>query len=252
VDHRAKIFSGAACLLLWLWVGCTANAQVDKYLDKVMLKNGSVLWGITELREQGVLVHLSDQDSIIVSMDEIEAIKTDKLNPQYYQPKDRTWFYQLDWGLTVGKRSDFSINEVNFNASAVFGKRFKPMVNLGLGTGIYYFQETRHIPIFAELQGDLIQHRVTPVYFIRVGWSLADERKDIEEFVDWTSGGFYFQPGVGLRIYGHKHAIHVRVSYLSQSSETQFNLVDFGNGSSLQTRQNRRFERTTFTLGVTF
>ena len=249
--HKFKsVICGVACL--WLLASYTAEAQVDKYLDKVMLKNGSVLWGIAELKEQGVLIHLNGSDSVTLSLDEIEAIKRDKLNPQFYQPEFNTWFYQVNWGIIVGTRTEFSTNEVNFNASAVVGKRFNSKLGLGLGSGLYYYLETRHIPIFAELQGDFIKHRFTPVYFLRTGWSLADERRDIEDFVEWTSGGFYLEPGLGLRIYGLKHDIHLRVSYLSQSSRTKYSPIDFGNGSSTQTTQKRRFERTTFTLGVTF
>ncbi len=245
-----KVICGVACL--WLLASSTTEAQVDKYLDKVMLKNGSVLWGITELREYGVLIHLNESDSLTLSLDEIEAIKRDKLNPVFYQPEFNTWFYQINWGVTVGKRNDFSTNQVNFNASAVMGKRFNSRLGLGLGSGLYYYLETRHIPIFVELQGDLLKRRFTPAYFVRAGWSLADERRDLEDFVDWTRGGFYLEPGLGLRIYGLKHSIHLRVSYLSQGSKTKFSEVDFGNGSSSQTTQKRRFERTTFTLGVTF
>ncbi len=241
-----------AAILVGLFCTVQGVAQVDKYLDKVVLKNGSVVWGITEITDDEVLVHMNDEKAISFPLDAIASLKTGKLNPLYFQRKVEGPFYQVNFGVSLGKRHQEFPLEGNPNISVVAGYKFKPLLGVGLGMGWYYFPEFKHTPFFAEVQGDLTKTRVTPFYALRVGWSIASERDVLNNLVDKSKGGFYFEPGAGLKLHAGGHAWLLKVAYLRQRSETTYTPLDIGNGVRILNVEDRTYERTTITLGLVF
>lgn len=245
--------SSPAILIVWLLTfSINCLGQVEKYLDKVVLNNGSVIWGIAEMTADEVLVHLDSHQTLSVPLAEVASLQTQKLNPRYYQKSEPGFYYQLVWGITLGKSHVDFPNETSFNISATAGYRFISYFGLGLGVGLYYYPQMRHLPIFLDVQGDLLKTRLTPIYSLRTGWSKAYPRDDLSDQVDETKGGYYLEPGLGLKWQAANHAWQVKVSYLQQHSETIFSPIDFGNGNRLINKETRKFERTTITLGITF
>ncbi len=239
-------------ILLSSGVALGQSNQPDKYLDKVELQNGSVLWGIVETREQEIVIHFDRGNDLTFPLDQVRSIKKNKLNPHYYQKQDTGRYYRLNLGLLVGKSNQFVPNETSFNASLTAGYRFNPHLATGIGTGIYYYPEARHIPLYAELNGQLMNTRITPAYFVRTGWSWAFGTNDIEEFVDDVEGGLYLEPGMALRWNLPNRVLELAVSYVRQNSTTVWDPVVFGNGNSSQSTTVSTFQRVNLTAGITF
>ena len=238
-------------LVIMALLSLAGKAQVEKYLDKVVLKNGSVIWGLADVINDQVMVHISDSETVTVPLSQLQDLKTQRVNPQYYQRKVPGPYYQLNAGITLGRTHEDYTTETNFNGSLVAGYKFRRSLGVGIGTGLYYYPQIRAVPIFAELQGDMLNTRFTPSYFIRAGWGLTTDRNQDGQVED-TQGGFYLEPGLGLQWYTAGHSWMLRVSYLRQNSETVYLPLDFGNGNVVTNVETRTFERTTISLGFAF
>ncbi len=226
-------------------------AQVEKYLDKVTLKNGSVLWGITELQNDQLMVHITPEHTLAIPIAEVVTLKKQKLNPRYYLKKVPGTYYQVNWGITLGKSHNENPTETTFNASLAAGYRFTTGLAVGMGTGIYYYPQIRTVPWFVEVQGDMLRGRITPSYFLRTGWGWSTDRNQSGLVAD-TKSGYYLEPGIGLRWYAGKYSWILKVGYLRQHSETVYEPLDFGNGNIVSNVETRTFERTTISLGLIF
>jgi len=229
----------------------TTSGQADRYLDKVVLNNGSVIWGITELQEESVIIFFSQKDSLSVSASMIKSIKTQKLNPELYLERSQGVYYQVSIGVLLGKSHNNSETRGSFSSSFTSGYRFNPMLGIGLGVGLNYYPDQIHVPVYLDLQGDLSTGRVTPFYQLSTGWSWADERDNISQ-IGQVEGGFYFRPSLGIRWHFAKHSWFLRLSYVRQNSTTHFEPLDFGNGNVITNVEDRTFQRVGISTGISF
>lgn len=229
-----------------------SQAQVEKYMDRLELQNGSVLWGITEIQGDQVVMYLSPSDTISLPKSMIRSLKTQKLNPAFYMVKTPGPFYQVSWGTLIGKSHSQSINQATFSISALGGYKFNSRWSAGLGAGSYYYPQMGILPMFGEVQGDLAESRLTPIYFFRGGWSWAFQRKDNGFAIDDMQGGMFLEPGVGLKWHRAGYALQLKVSYVRQNSKTFFEPLDFGNGTIITNVEKRTFERINLSMGVSF
>jgi len=236
---------------LWAYFPHAASGQTDRFLDKVVLNNGSVIWGLTEFQEESVIVFFSPKDSLLVPVSMIKSLKTHKLNPELYLERSQGPYYQFSVGVLMGKSHNTSENKGSFSASFTSGYRFSPMLGLGLGVGLTYYPEQTHVPVYLDVQGDLSKGRVTPFYQLSTGWSWADERGNISQ-IEKVAGGFYLRPSLGVRWHFAKHSWHLQVSYVRQNSITYFEPWDFGNGSVITNVEDRTFQRMEISIGVSF
>jgi hypothetical protein len=238
-------------MLLLLLGSNLVSAQVDKYVDKIKLQNGSTIWGISEVRQDQVVVHVTEEDSLIIPAAHIKSFKRDKLNPELYQDRVKALYYQVSAGVLVGSSHQYSGNEASFTSSFVSGYKLKPQLGLGLGVGVDFYPGQRHIPIFIDLQGDMLAGRITPFYQFNAGYSWAEER-DAPVELESLSGGFYLKPSVGVRWHFARYSWFLRFSYIRQESTSRYEPIDFGNGNILTNVEDRVLQRAGISLGVSF
>ena len=237
--------------LIWCCFCLNLTGQSDQYLDRVALTNGSVLWGIVEIEEGGVKVFIDDDNLIFVQDSLIKSLKYQKLNPELYLRRTAGVYYQISAGVLIGKGYQHSDNDTNFAAWFTSGYKFNRKFGLGLGVGLNYFPQQRHIPLYLDIQGDLLAGRVTPYYQLNTGWSWADERETFAN-VDKIEGGWYLRPAIGVRWHYPKHSWHLQVSYVRQNSTTFYEPVDFGNGAMLSSVEDRVIQRLGLSFGISF
>lgn len=238
-------------LIVWLFVINQATAQTDKYLDKVELTNGSVIWGISEIGSEQVMIYLTTGDSIAIPVEHIKSLKTGKLNPEWYSNSVTGAYYQASAGILVGKHNQYSEDEVSFSSNFVSGYKFKRWWGMGLGMGLDFYSQQRHIPLFIEAQGDLMPGRITPFYQLQGGWSWASERNNPAE-IDRIEGGLYLRPALGVRWHLAGYSWQLNVSYLQQQSTVYYDPIDFGNGNVVTNVEDRVLKRIGISTGVTF
>ncbi len=226
-------------------------AQTDKYVDRVQLTNGSILWGLSEIEGEQLKLFLTSEDSVILPVSQIRSLKKGRLNPGLYQDRLLGVYYQVAAGVLVGKSYQFSENKGTFSASFVSGYKFNQLWGLGLGMGVDYYPEQRHIPLFVEVQGDLLKGRITPFYQLRTGWSWGEDRRDLEQ-IDAQEGGFYIQPSVGVKWHFAGHSYHLQLSYVRQEATTRYQPIDFGNGQMVTNVEDRVLQRIGISTGISF
>ena len=228
-----------------------STAQVDRHIDKVVLTNGSVIWGVSESGPDNLKVWMNQQDSLIIPMATVKSLKTGKLNPELYVNRLQGVYYQFSSGVLVGKYSEYSDNEVNFSASFVSGYKFKPSLGVGLGVGFNLYSDQYHIPLFVDIQGDVLKNRVTPYYQLSLGYSWGYER-DNNPSIENIEGGVYFSPAAGVRWHMARHSWHFKVSYVHQESVTHYEPIDFGNGNMITNVEDRSIRRLGVSVGISF
>ena len=238
-------------ILLLLLSSNLLSAQVDKYVDKIKLQNGSTIWGLSEVRQDQVVVHFSEEDSLIIPAEHIKSFKTNKLNPELYQDRVKAFYYQVSTGVLVGSSHQYSGNEASFTGSFVSGYKLKQQLGLGLGAGVDFYPGQRHIPIFLDVQGDLLAGRITPFYQLNAGYSWAEER-NAPVALESLSGGLYLKPSVGVRWHFARYSWFLRLSYIRQESTSRYEPIDFGSGNILTNVEDRVLQRAGISLGVSF
>ncbi len=239
-------------LTLLLLLGTNAVlAQVDKYVDQIKLNNGSTIWGISEIRQDQVIIHVSDEDSVMVSAENIKSMRTNKLNPELYQSRVGGLYYQVSTGVLVGSSHQYSGNEASFSGAFISGYKLKQQLGLGLGVGVDFYPGQRHIPLFLDIQGDLVSGRITPFYQLDIGYSWAEER-DAPEELESLTGGLYFKPAVGVKWHFARYSWFLQLSYVRQESTARYQPIDFGNGNLLTNVEERVMQRVGISLGMVF
>lgn len=228
-----------------------SHGQADRYVDKTVLHNGSVIWGITELEAGQVKILLTAKDSVMVPDYMVKSIKTGKFNPALYSERFEGFYYEFSTGALIGKSHHSSENEGTFTMSFAGGYKFNRLLGLGLGVGLDYYVDQRHVPLFLDIQGDWLEGRVTPFHQLNIGWSLASNRDEITP-VEETEGGFYLRPTLGVRWHFPNHSWQLKVSYVRQEATRSFEPIDFRNGSSLETVEDRTMQRIAIAVGVSF
>jgi len=241
----------AFSLICLLWNAERSLAQTDKYVDKVVLTNGSVIWGLSEIEQDQVRIYLNSGDSISMPVEYIKSLKKGKLNPEYYQHRLEGVYYQVTTGVLLGKSYQYSGNEPGFTASFVSGYKFNRFWGAGLGMEVDFYPSQSHIPLFLEFQGDLLRGRVTPFYQVRTGWSWAEERNSLDE-TGRVEGGFFLSPALGVKWHFAGHSWHLQFSYVRQEATTRFEPVDFGNGQSITNVEDRVLQRMGIGVGISF
>ena len=238
-------------IMLFTFSNHQVAAQVDRYVDKVKLNNGSTIWGLTEIKQDQVIIFVTEEDSLIVPAENIKSLKTGKLNPDLYLDRVQKFYYQVSTGVLVGSSHQYSSNEASFSASFISGYKLKRMLGLGLGVGVDFYPNQRHIPLSLDVQGDLIPGRVTPFYQLNVGYGWAQERSVPVE-LERLTGGLYFRPSVGVKWHFAGHSWLLRISYVRQESKMHYEPIDLGNGSTITTVEDRVLQRLGFGLGIYF
>jgi len=241
-------------VLLIVLLACLPHAsfgQTDRFLDKVVLNNGSVIWGVTEFQQENAIIFLSGKDSLIVPVSMIKSLKTQKLNPELYLERSQGPYYQVSVGVLLGKSHNNSENRGSVAASFTSGYKISPLFGLGLGVGLNYYPDQIHVPVYLDIQGDLSKGRVTPFYQLSTGWSWADERDNISQ-IGKAEGGFYLRPALGVRWHFAKHSWHFQLSYVRQNAITRYEPVDFGNGNVITNVEERTFQRMGISIGISF
>lgn len=227
------------------------SAQTDRFVDKVVLTNGSIIWGLGELEGQQMKIFLDSQDSITVPVEYVKTLKTGKLNPDLYMERVLGPYCQVSVGVLLGKSYQYTDNEASFSASFTSGYKFKRSLGIGIGVGLNYYIQQRHIPVYLDLQGDIVPGRITPFYQLNAGWSWGSDRTSAAE-IDKVKGGFYLKPSVGLKWHFARHSWFLLFSYVHQQATTYYQPIDNWNGSSVTNVEGRQLQRFGISTGLSF
>jgi len=201
------------------------------------------------------------QDTIKISSELIYKLKIKKPN-QFFEFDKKSWnniemgFNFDSWAVPHG--------ELFFSKGIVNDKYLDP----GLGLGIFTVDLINFFPIYLTASYDILptnkndkEVSMFRVFsFTNIGYSIGTDIGN-DDYIS-TSGGFYFNPGIGIKkSSGTKH-LSLRFGYLLQRYKSEHNFwwwdqifIDSPFGSNFDDniiRRNGSFRRMTITFGITF
>lgn len=129
-----------------------------------------------------------------------------------YDFKERGWYHHTRGGLLIGQVYSGQ-NSTGFFLQHSSGWMINRWLGAGLGAGGDFFDpwssDVATYPVFAEIRGYLIPHRISPYYSLGGGYAFAGQRMGERwGYLDDWHGGWMAQTELGYRI-GNHFTVHL-------------------------------------------
>lgn len=235
--------------------------------DKIILNNGSVIYGIiTEEKEnEFVVVQLSSETSLVIPFEEIKSIgenigigdikKPKPSLPILYRDKGIYGTYAGGFGFGNAFRDIFFMIETD----ATFGYRWSRFAATGLGIGSHLYPSAGNCnPLYAEFRGNITNKRMSPMYYLKAGYAIRSVTTGLSQ--DFKAGTF-LSVGIGYREYtarkfGWMYSVGYQFQHTNQKWQQNIPVVNPNTGeiSFLLVDINAivRFNRVVWTWGILF
>ncbi len=240
-------------VLLSFW-GRDLCAQ-SNYPDLVRLKNGSILkCKILEYQLEGhIKVEIMGGSVLVYPSTDLESIERGGANltalPDSMQKARHIYetgmYYYLNLDFLGGiQESTWGGTTPTLGLGSKLGLGWVKHRHLMLGGGVGWvfmdnvFMFSHHIPVYAELRGDLLKRDWSLYYSVSMGYNFALRQNR----VDWTGlqmtaarGGIYVNPSLGLRFASRSKA-HLCIEFGYSIHSASFDYL--GRDGSTATTQN--------------
>ncbi len=240
-----SIFLGSLFILCFASPVFSQEAETEKLVDVVYLKDGSRLIG-TILKwdlERGMEFQLSTGAIILIPKLDIKnvaqnsAVKAEQVDINVAEPTVRTpkvySFREKGWYHTTSGFLNFSF-QGGAGVHHAMGYRFNRLLGVGLGTGIetHDFDFKRNfIPVYAEVRGFLLPKKITPYYALKIGYGFA-LRDEINGTIA-AKGGFHFSPEAGVRFGASEVSYYLGLEYKLQNGSFTWNGFDWSGNTTI-------------------
>ncbi len=222
--------------------------------EMVMLKDGSRIFGkiINYEPSKALVMKMKNGHEVSLPSEEIQFIKYNKRAKKPLYISRKGFFNETDIGVVLGKQHPSFSNIGNFSIHTINGYRFSPALHVGAGIGLDFQPGLHVVPYYINVGGEIGKSPVVPIYFANVGYSYAETRHDINDFIDSVEGGRYFHFGGGLKFKLHNYAIQLKLGYKSTAVTMEDNVIDWSgrDGGNFQTT--RYIKRFAATVGISF
>ena len=181
--------------ILFLSVCVTANAQ---YIERVYLKNGSIIRGtvIEQTIGQSVKIQTGDGSVFVYPYDDVEKITKDVADRRYPRhaanPEPRVPIDsptpRYEGGLAPAVSFGLNGFGTSVGISTTHGCLINPYLYVGAGLGFNYFTagQDKSLPVFGDIRTYFLRGDLKPYLNIRAGY-------------DALLRGAYFSPSAGVR-----------------------------------------------------
>lgn len=242
------------CLgLFLLWLPLKAQIEVPTHVDKVVLKNGSVIYGwVTETYGDDMMtIDIDTETQVRLSADKVDKIKYNRPNPQLIYSQKQKYFHRIETGVLLGRTFEWGIVDGTLTAHTVHGYQFTDLLGVGIGAGYDRYGTSQHLPIYLGLSGEVLHGRWSPYYFINAGFSRAWDRgqSNFQDVVE-ADGGLMLQAGAGLKLNLYKHSLLLSISYKQQ--ESRLYVGGDGAPNRFSITEDRTNKRLSITTGISF
>lgn len=217
-------------LIFLLFLSLIIKAQNPESSPKVILKNGSILYGeILEKKEnEFITLKISEETTLVIPYDEIKSISSGKpetiglpmlkknMNILY---RDKGIYGTYAGGIGFGN----AFRDVFFmlNTDLSLGYRFNKYAAAGIGTGLHIYPTSGNVnPLYLEFRGNVGKKRMSPMYYAKAGYAVRSVRTGLSEsFKAGTFLGF----GFGYREYtARKFGWMYSVGFQLQATEQKW------------------------------
>jgi len=262
-------------LIISLFLSVQSFAQLF-YPDLVYLKNGSMLrCRILDYKpNESIKIEIHGGSIFVYKSDEIAEIQKDgsagysnnnltkKVKEQHSYNKEVYFSMYMNFIGGYKEQPDWSggvrdIPTIGFGAKISAGKAINRHLMIGGGIAWAYmdnyFMYSTHIPIFAEVRGDIIKKNNALYYSLGLGYNFAKQRANTSWQTGATmidaNGGIYVNPGLGLR-FASSQKIHFCVEFNYAIHTASYSYTG-ANGELIGPAKNI-FMRPTLAIGLLF
>ncbi|MFC2123879.1 hypothetical protein ACFLU5_03625 [Bacteroidota bacterium] len=229
----------------------TTIAQESKTDVIVSLKNGSNFSGyiITDNKDKQFSIFVSDTDSLVIPFNQITSIMyIMKENNGKNKFKERI-FNVSEFGILFGRVNSQASITSSMTAQTTFGYGFNQYIKTGIGAGFDQYDGTYTLPVFMSIRGDILNKKVSPVYFVNAGYAAAwGDNSDWQSWAD-VEGGKMFDGGLGIRV-ASIDGYNLLLSLGYKVQKTTYTQTDWQGEVSRIT--NRTYKRLRLSLGIGF
>lgn len=140
-------------------------------------------------------------------------------------------------------------NRYSLSIHGFTGYRIKPTIVAGATAGVDWYSQSQFFPVGAAVQGDVLKgrnRRVTPFYNVESGYAF----RGINPHGNDLKGGWFWAPGVGIRINTGNHTGFIISTGYKQQRARQESPVD--GVYTISQVEYRRYNRVYFRMGFSF
>jgi len=217
---------GATILILWVAaLGLQAQQEVT-FKSKIKLKDGTELQVVIVENVPGkyIRIRLPGEETATVNYDKIASIKHKDFSyaPPYGMP--RGFYFEGITNLLFGRSVYDSYGYAYYNNRFGVGLgvtanyRFYPGLSLGIGVEPTMASSFLLLPLYAHIAGSFKEARLSAIYFVDAGWSLARNTSVNYEDIT-TAGGWFLRPGLGMRIDKFSFYLAYQVQEMTTTAE---------------------------------
>ena len=116
-----------------------------------------------------------------------------------------------------------------FDIHQLIAYQFNPYVFTGIGVGVDIWKRTAFIPIYANVSVNFIDRKISPHWYLNVGyafkWYRSSKPEDITYVVNGSRTGLHGESGIGMNIKVKDHiSILILGNYKLQESYLQYSV----------------------------
>lgn len=254
MDFMNKIFLTIVLVVGLLSLGICQTTE--KYSDKVILKNGSIIYGqlinyqmgsdiVLQLKSGQKLTFPESYISRVeMSGDFIEKPKI----PQEYKLQDNKIYNTINLKLIPASQNLYNQNKTGVGLDYCFGYRYNHLLSAGIGIGFdnYNFGFSEYfVPVFVDMFSIFMKKTKSPFARVQLGYSSVF--CDYQYISDY-SGGVMFNGGLGFKFQGsNKIDYLIEMSYRYQPANF---IIDNG-GRNIQ-NYDIKFKKIIVKFGIMF
>lgn len=251
---RIKIISALLCISGILFA--QSNALQDIYL-----KSGSIIRGkVVELSSEKVKIEIGDNVISEFNMSDVGKVVPAETVQPATEKKERTpyirrkgFFNDTEFGFMIGSgNADDKFNTaISFQTSS--GYKVNPYFKVGGGAGVDHYTDygSTFVTVSGRVAGDMLNHWITPVYFLDEGYGFVFENGKTDSGAEITrsKGGWMMHAGIGLKFYTpSKASFSILAGYKVQKSQRDYQYDYY----EYTYHEDRTYSRLTFGMGVGF
>ncbi len=213
--------------------------QADAQSGKVLLNNGSVLYGeVAELNADKLSMKVGD-DKIVLPVESVKLLKIKRLsdsiqniNMNVYRQLSKNNFRgfekNIQLGILRGRENSEVSAESSFSASLQLNYRHHQYLQGGIAVGYDHYDEFGTFPVQLVYRGDLSSKWSTLFYYASGGYGFAKllQTDDVNPGVDRAEGGMTYRAGMGYRWRLEKTGFEFAVGWKYQKVDLVYAFYD--------------------------
>ncbi|MEM9391638.1 MAG: hypothetical protein AAGA02_14265 [Bacteroidota bacterium] len=251
--------------IVLILLGCFFTLSVSGQSGKVLLKNGSVLYGNIGKLDAMELELLIEEELISLPRDMVrmvsikKKIDTSLIDKEVYKSLSLFGKRGIEKSIQVGllhgrEDSDASARET-FSGAIQVSYRVSSFVQPGISVGYDHHDEFGIIPVLLTYKFDLSPKWSTPFLYGSAGYGFAKllEEDDINPGIGKVNGGLNYQLGLGYRWRLEKIGFEFAIGWKCQKVDFEYGNFDwFWTENESNITLSRSINRAEFKFGIIF